>query len=522
PPHEDSTTGRVAVEAGTTRSARGRSAREAAGGQLSLFDDAPLPSGRTEPTTIDPPVPQPETAPLDPRRLQTTQDRLLEARRLFHRAVSQATERLVLSYPRADARTGRERLPSLFFAAAASTLAGRPLAGVDLERLVVEDDPAALPLEATLDAGERDRARVRAGDRVAAEAIAAGSTFFKQSRLAAQARWSGRLTRYDGLLSDLPDEVAEKIDPLRRTRAMSASRLAVYSRCGFQYLLQHVLHLEAALEPEERRRIEPLERGTLFHDVAERFLRERRDRGELPVQDTEESRARILEMAEEGLEKLVEGSPPRFTLLWEREKRRFREYVISWLRREAAGAGRSTPAHFEVSFGLGQGPDGAEPHDPEPIEIPLGDGRALRVSGKIDRIDRRADGLVLRDYKTGKAPKDDGRVFRGGRQLQIPFYILATTRLFPGERVVEAFLDYADGGRQVAFDPEAAGGETFRTILKRLVELIAGGVFVQEPAACDWCDFTAVCGPKGLLQRRQQIKIRDATLQSYLRLRDLG
>jgi hypothetical protein len=92
----------------------------------------------------------------------------------------------------------------------------------------------------------------------------------------------------------------------------------------------------------------------------------------------------------------------------------------------------------------------------------------------------------------------------------------------PGERVTQAFLDYVDGGRQVAFDPEAASGETFRAVLKRLVDLIAGGAFVQEPAACDWCDFTAVCGPKGLLQRRQGIKIRDATLQSYLRLRNLG
>jgi RecB family exonuclease len=175
-----------------------------------------------------------------------------------------------------------------------------------------------------------------------------------------------------------------------------------------------------------------------------------------------------------------------------------------------------------VSFGLGEGPDSAEPHDPEPIEIPLDDERTLRVSGKIDRIDRRADGLVLRDYKTGKAPKDDGRVFRGGRQLQIPFYVLAAERLFPEERVVEAFLDYVDGGRQVAFDPAAAGSETFRTVLKRLADLIAGGVFVQEPAACDWCDFTAVCGPKGILQRRQQYKIRDPNLLSYLRLRDLG
>jgi RecB family exonuclease len=483
-------------------------------GQMSLFDD----EGEPEAGAATPDHGTVAALPV----LPTTQDRLLEARRLFHRAVSQATERLFLSYPRADARTGRERLPSLFFAAAASTLAGRPLDGADLDELVVEDDPAALDLERALDPGERDRSRVRRGGRAAAEAIAAGSAFFKQSRLAAQARWSGRLTRYDGLLSELPEDVVSRIDPLRRTRAMSASRLAVYARCGFQYLLEHVLHLEAALEPEERRRIDPLERGTLFHDVAERFLRERRDRGELPVEDSEESQRRLLEMADEGLDAIVEGSPPRFTLLWEREKRSFRECVLSWLRREAASARRSTPAHFEVAFGLGDVRADGEPHDPDPIEIPLGDGRSLRVSGKIDRIDRRDDGLVLRDYKTGRAPRDDGAVFRGGRQLQIPFYILAAERALPEEKVVEAFLDYVDAGRQVAFTPAVARSDAFHDLLCRLVDLIARGAFVQEPSACDWCDFTSVCGPKGLLQRRQQIKIRDTTLQSYLRLRDIG
>jgi RecB family exonuclease len=503
-----------------SRPARPRKGRAPATGQMSLFDE-PVPG---EPAVV---APSPST-PAEPERprdlplLPTTQDRLLEARRLFHRAVSQATERLVLTYPRADARTGRERLPSLFFATAAATLAGRPLAGTDLARVVREDDPASLPLDQTLDRSERDRARVRAGERTAAEAIAAGSTFFKQSRLAAQARWSGRLTRYDGLLSELPDSVVEKIDPLRRSRAMSASRLAVYSRCGFQYLLEHVLHLDATLEPEERRRIDPLERGTLFHDVAERFLRERRDRGELPVTDSTENQTRALEMAEEALEGLVQASPPRFTLLWEREKRRFRDSVLSWLQREAKTAARSTPAHFEVGFGLGEEPDGKEPHDPEPIAIPLDDGAVLRVSGKIDRIDRREDGLVLRDYKTGRAPKDDGSVFRGGRQLQIPFYLLATETLFPDERVTEAFLDYVDGGRQVAFDPAIVRGDTFRLLLRKLVDLIGDGVFVQEPAACEWCDFTTVCGPRGLLQRRRQIKIRDQTLLRYLRLRDVG
>jgi ATP-dependent helicase/nuclease subunit B len=454
--------------------------------------------------------------------MNTTQDRLLEARRLFHRAVSQATERLILSYPRADARTGRERLPSLFFAAAASTLAGRPLAGVELERLVVEDDLDRLPLEDATDAGERDRIRLRR-DESAATAIAAGSAFFRQSRLASQARWSGRLTRYDGLVVGEGDEdLRARLDPLAARFPISASRLATYARCGFLYLLQNVLRLSPVLEPEERRRIDPLERGDLFHRVAERYLRELRDRGLLPVRDTEAARARLAEMAEEALEGLVAGSPPRFTLLWQREKRRFHETVRGWLAREAAFAARSTPAHFELSFGLGQGRGEEEPHDPEPLEIDLGDGRSLRVSGRIDRIDRREDGLVLRDYKTGRAPKDDGGVFRGGKQLQIPFYVLAVAKLLPGERVVDAFLDYVDGGRQVAFRPDVARGPEFRDLLRRLVDLVARGVFVQEPTACDFCDFTAVCGPKALLQRRQAIKVRDRTLQEFLRLRNVS
>ena len=487
--------------------------------QLDLFGDSSI-VPVTSPSLAVPPVP---AAPAPAAALlPTSQDRLLEARRLFHRAVSQASERLILSYPRADARSGRERLPSLFFAAAAATLAGRAVAGAELDRMLVEDDPLELPLEDAVDAGERDRLRVLRDD-AAADAIAAGSAFFKQSRLASLARWSGKLTRYDGLVADESGALAARLDPLQARHAVSASKLALYARCGFQYLLQYVLRLQPAPEPEERRRIEPLERGNLFHEVAERYLRERRDKGELPVQDSEAARERLAEMAEQALQGLVAGNPPRFTLLWEREKRRFHDTMRVWLASEAGAASRTTPAHFELSFGLGVSRDASEPHDPEPLAIDLGDGRVLQVSGRIDRIDRRAEGgLVLRDYKTGRAPRDDGGVFRGGKQLQIPFYVLAAAKLFPGESVESGFLDYVDGGRQVAFRPEHVTGPKFKALLRELVDLIAKGVFVQEPTACDFCDFKVVCGPKGLLQRRQLYKQRDPALLAYLRLRDIA
>jgi ATP-dependent helicase/nuclease subunit B len=454
-------------------------------------------------------------------RLETTQDRLLEARRLFHRGVSQATEALVLSYPRADPRTGRERMPSLFFVAAAATLEGRPLGAAELAGRVTEDALETLGVEDALDASERDRIRIRENGGEAALAIAAGSAFFKHSHLASQARRSGRFTAYDGLVNRLPEDLAARLDPIRASWAVSASRLATYSRCGFLYLLQYVLRLDPALEPEERMRLDPLERGDLFHRVAERFLREQRDLGALPVRDTPEARRRLLEMAAQGLDRLVAGTPPRFTVLWERERQRFQETMLKWLEREA-GLTRAVPAHFEVSFGPSRERAEGEPHSEEPLLIDLGDGRQLRVSGKIDRIDRLQDGsLSLRDYKTGKAPRDDGGTFRGGKQLQIPFYVLAAARLFPDHPVTEAFLDYVDGGRRVSFRPSLVHEEPFRKLLRDLVDSIAGGRFLQEPTSCDWCDYKVVCGPRPLLERRRAFKIRDENVQAVLRLRDV-
>ena len=105
-------------------------------------------------------------------------------------------------------------------------------------------------------------------------------------------------------------ELGAQLDPLHARHPVSASRLATYARCGFQYLLQNVLRLQPAPEPEERRRIDPLERGDLFHRVAEAFLRERRDRGELPVTRRRGRAASgSREMAEEALAGPGRGQP---------------------------------------------------------------------------------------------------------------------------------------------------------------------------------------------------------------------
>ena len=158
--------------------------------------------------------------------LMTTQDRLLEARRMFQRAAAQATERLFLSYPRADARTGRERMPSLFFVAAASALAGRPLAGAEILALVAEDDPSAL---AARGRPRRERARPHPGSHRRTRPPSRRS---RPARPSSSSRGSpprpagpAASRAYDGYLADLPPEVAARLDPLA-AHHVSASRLA--------------------------------------------------------------------------------------------------------------------------------------------------------------------------------------------------------------------------------------------------------------------------------------------------------
>ena len=89
---------------------------------------------------------------------------------------------------------------------------------------------------------------------------------------------------------------------------------------------------------------------------------------------------------------------------------------------------------------------------------------------------------MLRDYKTGKAPRDDGGIFRGGKQLQIPFYILAAQELFPARRSPRpSSTTWTAGGRSPSIPPRSRA-RRFRAFLAAMLDVIGGGVFVQEPS----------------------------------------
>jgi len=478
-----------------------------------LTDDAatvPPPKAVTQLSLFDEVAASPSTPSLND--LPTTQTRVAQVRRMFVRTLGQAEETLILSYPRADEQTGRERLPSLFLMAALQAFKGVAVSAFDLHRILTEDEDGRSDMDLSIDLGERDTAVVARHGVEAISWLEHERPFLRAAHELSRGRMARRLSPYDGLVGREGEDSDPRLDPVKGGLAISASRIAAFGECGFRYFLRYVLKLEPAIEPEERRKLDPLEKGTLFHEVAELFLRERRDQGLLPIRNTDEERVRLLALGDERLEAWVFGSPPRLVLLWRAEKKVFLALLTEWLVREAETyrTKKTSPAHFEVSFGMPHRRSNTnEPHRDLPVEIALDDGSVLKISGQIDRIDRIAatdgGGLVLRDYKTGKAPFDnDASLFKGGRQLQIPFYILAAQEIFPGEKVVEAFLDYVNAGRQVAFSPAKATSATFRALLLRIADLMGHGVFMQEPSACTFCDFTSVCGPTPVLESRKR------------------
>src|SRR5690606_30790554 len=95
-------------------------------------------------------------------------------------------------------------------------------------------------------------------------------------------------------------------------------------------------------------------------------------------------------------------------------------------------------SYGEVAFGGLEGRSGADsPWDSAvPVEIP---GAGFRINGYIDRLDLSGDSkrALVRDYKTGRAPKD-AISLDGGRELQRCLYAFAVKALLGSEVSISA------------------------------------------------------------------------------------
>ena len=456
-------------------------------------------------------------------------------------ALATATRR-ELSYPVANAASQRQAYPSRWLLEQATTLEGEAVHASGLGRLgerewlsidrSPEEALTRTPEGALSDALDYSLSRLlawrRAGLRLDEHPFARGGALARALELG-RSRYAPGLTEFDGNLSSATGS-GRLVRNLVRS-AVSPTSLESWATCPFRYFLGYVLRLSALEPAEEGEFISPLERGTLIHEILERFIKEVAEEGTLPASGEGWSpvhRRRLMEIAEEefgGAESRgVTGRP----LLWGLEKRDILADLETFLEedeklRSGVGTGEIV---VEAGFGFGGG-------SPEVEDAETG----LRFRGRIDRIDVSDDGksaLVI-DYKTGSARPYralDKDPIDAGKRLQLGVYSLAARALYPDADVRAAYWFSTNRGEfrrapSPAFDLGVEEvGKRFRKGLTTIVSGIGEGMFPANPGGpgwggpenCAYCDFDSLC-----TTRRVELwerKSSDPGIRDYLALAD--
>jgi RecB family exonuclease len=457
-----------------------------------------------------------------------------EERRDLLWAAAAAPER-VLSYPVADQRGRRERLPSRWLLDAASALAGRRLYAHDLaahppapwlER--VASFPAALGHAP--DVGSAQELRLGelqwwtgAGGRARENPILRAEPRLALGLDAVSARRSHLLTRWSGLVGPLAGE-AGVFDEVQ-----SPTGVQTWATCPRRFLFERVLRVAETPAPEDQLEMSPVEKGNLIHAALERFLDEvpARTSPYQPWSADERARLeRILDQLFDDAERRgITGRP----LLWQGQRRRIRRDVLGFLDRDEHFRSQAgvVPVAGELSFGLD--PDGLPP-----VQVVTPTGRKVSFRGRIDRVDLAPDGshMVVVDYKTGQPTAYNGfevDPVKAGRYVQLPLYALAAQAKYGSVPTESAywFVGERANYRRVPVMLDERTTRRLHEVVDAVGEGVDAGLFPANPGGrggrhgfehCSFCPYDRVCpGDRQAAWERVQV---DVALVPYRRLKD--
>ena len=457
--------------------------------------------------------------------LRTAEDRVGEALYRIVSRLGSLSGHACLSYSCRDLRQARATFPSWVLLQAVRVL--KPGETWTYDRLVEElGEPVsavpAQPDQALSDAGWW-LAGLRKADASALPFVREGFPALAQGAVAEAARDSDVFTAYDGLVP----EAGPILDPRVSGAAASATGLEDLSKCPFRYFLQRGLGLDTVddAEPNPDVWLDPMTRGSIMHDLYATIMREIRDRQETPDPARHGARLRDLGLAALAAHRAL--VPPPSDGVYEREERELLHDLALFLKFEAEDCSQRRPIGFEVAFGGAT--EGEALARREPVTIDLGDGLRFKLRGRIDRLDKLADGTYEAvDYKTGSAflPGGLSATFAGGRQLQHALYALAAVELLretDGQaRVVGSYyFPTRRGSRERQVRPASTQAQAAE-VLRDLFDLLAAGAFVHTPDEdkdCKFCEFSRACGQKAA--ERGKVKVdqtENETLEAYRKL----
>ena len=229
---------------------------------------------------------------------------------------------------------------------------------------------------------------------------------------------------------------------------LSATDLDLYLSCPLRYKFARVFGIPTPKTVNQKF-------GILIHDLLERF---HRDGGQAGGEQ-------LVAMLEAGWERAgLEDSADEIQF-----RERAREALARYC--EAESGSGAEPLWLERKFDLDLGP--------------------YRVTGRVDRVDRRPDGsLELIDYKTGAALDPE----RLGGDLQLTLYRLAAERAWGVEPSVLTYYYVMEAARV-----EVESGPEDLERVERTVAEVGEAILAQDfeptpsPGTCAWCDFRTVC-----------------------------
>ena len=204
--------------------------------------------------------------------------------------------------------------------------------------------------------------------------------------------------------------IEDKIKKL--SRSISPFALETYKRCPYNFFLGYLLRLGRMEEPEEG--LDNLIRGKVIHKVLADFYK--RKIGTRIGKDFINNWDEIREITLHTIEEMVPGSRDRILLRLELISNDYSPLMKKFLKNEVEKNINHTIMDVEWEF---SGKD---------VNI-IKDGEQLCFMGRIDRIDKIDDGLVIIDYKTGnKRNLASNKNIEEGNSLQFPIYNYAVEK----------------------------------------------------------------------------------------------
>jgi ATP-dependent helicase/nuclease subunit B len=361
----------------------------------------------------------------------------------FYRAISLATDRLFLSFPRTDL-AGGELLPSYLLdevklVASTEEIRIAP-AYSKSERQLSKENASLQELASATAARMRERLLERGEDEIFVDPQVKEAQQFLSSNLRSwpntlraarveRGRLKGNADRFGGIIESnlLINLLNGMFGP---NHMWNAGQINDYGICPFRFFAKHVLGLGRLDQPAEGFLANQL--GTAYHRILEDVYLRLSEQG---IQITPDAISTVREVAEQAgesaLETMVNKRELRKNALWEFEKSEIKRRIGRLLEKESSWNAETPakPKHFERAFGKS---------GEQPLLVKDEDGH-IKICGVIDRIDEREDGYVVIDYKTGRTPINYNEAL-DGRNLQLPIYMMAAIRVVsPGAHVAAGY-----------------------------------------------------------------------------------